>query len=108
MGLEKAVVQAVGQGQFAVIPVYTSPQGWASPVLPLLCGCWWAGRRGGSIDGWHWRVLRAVPGHPPQLLTHRCRAGGGAADLHPTGWGENPGSAAQALIKSQANNKRPE
>lgn len=90
-GLEEAVVQAVGQGQLAVISVYTSPQGRASPVLPLL-----------------WRGLRAVPGHPSQLLTHRCRAGGGAADLHPIGWGENPGSAAQALIKSQANNKRPE
>lgn len=73
-------------------------------------------------------ALRALPGsmqgrlrrqHRWGLLKHAqatrlgsyhagAGAGGGAADLHPTGWGENPGSAAQALIKSKANNKRPE
>lgn len=84
------------------------PHPYARPSCPpLLGGRWWAVCSGGSADSTA-GDSGVIPGHPPQLLTRRCRAGGGTADLHRTGWGENPGSAAQALIKSKANNKRPE
>lgn len=90
--------------QFIPHPKARPGQSCPSPALRTLVGR----VQGSSTDGTG-GDSGVVPGHPPQLLTRRCRAAGGAADLHPTGWGgENPGSAAQALIKSQSNNKPPE
>lgn len=78
-------------------------------AFPALCpGSSMPGGSAGSATQDSWSIRPSPPTSAPETERAGAGRGWGAADLHPTGCGENPGSAAQALIKCKANNKRPE